>query len=328
MRLCLIVLALVGCNGDTTDGTTTTPQRWSEAFDAGGATALSGVSGNGPDDVYMVGGDATTGSIWHYDGSDWTLDTSAPATDLLVWVHAFGPDDVWIVGEGGAGLRGSAGSWEQLDPGTTEPLWGVWGTSPDDLWIVGGLPAENDPVILHWDGRVFTPHALDAEENDRAAQSLFKIWGIDGRVFAVGQRGLVIEYDTDTWRQMPSGAEGNQDFVSLWGTSATDIVIAGGRSSARISTFDGTSWTTTAPDRVPGLNAVSMLEPGLAVIGGANGWVGTYDVATGTTTGENVVDPTSDVHATWYDGAGTLYGAAGHFAEPYFGTALIRESDL
>lgn len=322
-----VLLLVVGCSGG--DGTDTSETglagpSWGEAFDVGDATALSGVWGSGPDDVYMVGGDATTGAIWHYDGSEWAPDTSAPATDLLVWVFGFGPDDVWMVGEGGAILHGTAGSWTQLDAGTTEPLWGVWGSSPSDVWIVGGSAEGDTPTLLHYDGTDFTSHALAPEQNDRNASAVFKVWGVGGRTFAVGQDGLIIEFDGTQWVQMPAGADANDDFVALWGTSIDNIVAIGGRASARVATFDGSAWTTTAPGQIPGLNAVTLTGPDEAVIGGANGWVGRLDPATMEIVAEEVVDPASDVHALWHDGQGITYGVSGHFTEPYFGTALIR----
>ena len=321
MLLWIALAPLVACTGGPATG-----DAWSQAFDVGGETALSGVSGSGPSDVYMVGGDESTGSIWHYDGSTWALDESAPSTDLLVWVHAFSDEEVWIVGEGGAVLRGSVGAWEPLSVGTTEPLWGVWGRSASDLWIVGGDVLEGTPLVYHWDGSTFTPEVIDDAQNDRDAKSLFKVWGIDGRVLAVGQRGLIVEHTEAGWVQRLAGPEANDDFVSLWGTSADEIVIVGGRAGARIAMPSGSDFSTRSPDVVPGLNAVSFTPDGLALIGGANGWVGTYDPADpeAATLAENVVDGTSDVHAIWHDGADTAWGVAGHFTEPYFGAALVR----
>jgi len=328
-RCLSLALLLVGCgpddDGGKDSGAEPAPQgTWAEAFDASTVTALSGVWGSGPDDVYMVGGDATTGEVWHYDGAEWSKDTTVPVTDLLVWVFGFGPDDVWAVGEGGAVIRKTAAGWEQLDAGTTEPLWGVWGASANDVWIVGGSPEGDAPTLLHWDGSAFTPHVLDAAQNDRNAVAVFKVWGIGGRTFAVGQDGLIIEFDGSQWVQMSAGADANDDFVSLWGTSSDHIVAVGGRASARIATFDGSTWTTSAPTGIPGLNAVSMGADDEAVIGGVYGWVGTFDPFTDELRDENVVDATSDVHAIWYDGAGTYYGVAGHFTEPYFGVPLVR----
>lgn len=321
-----MVAGLLACNGDkdgTETGTPTAPvATWAAAFDASGAGALSGVWGSGPDDVWIVGGDDTAAEIWHFDGGAWS-EVAAPAVGLLVWVYGFGPDDVYAVGVEGAAVHWDGDAWNVLDSGTTQDLWGVWGSATDDLWAVGGSATDGDPVILHWDGAAFTPVALDPAENDRLAHELFKVWGIGGRTFAVGQYGLIVEWDGSQWVQLPSGAEATDDFVSLWGTSADHVVAVGGRSNGQVATFDGTSWTTTHPSGVPGLNAVSMGSADEAVIGGIGGWVGSFDPNTGTITREDPVD-SIDVHAIWYDGAGTWYGVGGKFYAPYAGTALVR----
>lgn len=321
-----LIAGLWACTGDkdaTDTGTAPAPQAtWELAFDTSGTGALSGVWGSGPDDVWMVGGDDTSAEIWHYDGAAWT-EVPAPAVGLLVWVYGFGPDDVYAVGVGGGAIHWDGSAWEVLDSGTTEDLWGVWGAATDDLWVVGGDALDGDPVILRWDGAAFTPVALDPAQNDRLAHSLFKVWGIDGRTFAVGQFGLILEWDGGQWVQMPTGAAATDDFVSLWGTSASNIVAVGGRSNGQIATFDGAAWTTTTPSGVPGLSAVSMGSADEAVMGGIRGWVGSFDPATGAATAE---DPAStiDVHAIWFDGADTYYGVGGKFYTPYAGSALIR----
>jgi hypothetical protein len=140
----------------------------------------------------------------------------------------------------------------------------------------------------------------------------------------VGQDGLVIEFDGERWVQMPAGPAANDDFVSLWGTSVDDIVAVGGRGSARVATFDGADWTTIESSSVPGLNAVTPVAPDEIVVGGVNGWVGTFDPTSGELQGENVVDSVSDVHAAWFDGDATTWAVSGRFTEPFTGTALRR----
>ena len=207
------VVLCAACSGDgSSTGDTGAALSWAEAFDVGEDTALSGVWGTGPNDVYMVGGDETRGAVYHFDGNAWSEDTSVSTGDLMVWVFGFGPNDIWIVGEGGTILRGSVGNWTELDSGTEEPLWGVWGASANDVWIVGGSPEGDAPTLLRWDGTSLAPYTLAAEQNDRNAVALFKVWGIGGRTFAVGQRGLIIEFDGTEWVQMLAGAEANDDF--------------------------------------------------------------------------------------------------------------------
>lgn len=324
----MLLLTLLACNGDdssaTHSGTTSAPTAtWEAAFDTSTAGSLSGVWGSGPDDVYVVGGDEDRGEIWHYDGSGWSM-TEMPSVGLLVWVFGFGPDDVYSVGVGGGAVHWDGNAWEVLTTDTTTDLWGIWGASPTDLWVVGGDPNAGDPLILHYDGATFTPVPLPSEENDRGAHSLFKVFGLGGEVWAVGQYGLIVSNDGSGFVQQPTGPVAAEDFVSLWGTGTGDLIAVGGRSAGLLSTYDGAGgWDTVRPERVQGLNAVTFLEPDHAVIGGVGGWVGTVTPSTGEVVREEPYD-SRDIHALWTDGQGRTYGVGGTFYPPHLGTAVVR----
>ena len=312
MRSLSLALLLVGCGGP----------RWSEAVDTDGLGALSGVWGSGPDDVWIVGGAPGRADVLHYDGLTWEPE-QVPADDLLVWVFGFGPDEVWSVGQSGNVVRRTPSGWERLDAGTDQDLWGIWGNAPDDLWIVGGAIDSGDPLILHWDGAGFTREPLDPSQNDRGARSLFKVYGHAGAVFAVGQGGLVVERVDGVWTQRSTGAEADEDFVSLWG-DADGLTAVGGRSSAQLSRLDGGAWNTWTPPGMPGLNAVTVTAEGTVLVGGTAGFVGRLD-------GESLLreDPpvgtSHDIHAMWNDGDGTTWAVGGRFYEPYEGTAWRRD---
>jgi hypothetical protein len=315
------LLALpAACEPDPAPATPT----WSEAFDTSAAGALSGVWGAAPDDVWIVGGRPGAGELYHYDGAAWTRVAPPAGSDLLVWAYGFGPRDVFAVGVGGTAIHYDGSAWTALDTGTDADLWGVFGFAPDDLWVVGAVATgETAPTILHYDGAAFTPYLLDPSQNTRAARSLFKVWGIDGTLFAVGQRGLIIRWDGSDWVETPAGALADQDFVSLWGTSADHIVAVGGRNNARIATWDGAAWTTLAPTGLGGLNAIAMSDPDEAVVGGIYGWVGTFAPASGALTREDGLTHL-DVHAMWGDGRGRVYAVGGRFVGAFTGVALLR----
>ncbi|MFQ5413278.1 MAG: hypothetical protein ACE5E6_02350 [Phycisphaerae bacterium] len=305
-------------NGSATDGV----PRWRPAFDAGALGVLSAVWGSGPADVFVVGGVPDRGEVYHFDGAAWRQMT-VPCVPLLVWVFGFGPDDVYAVGEDGGMVHYDGAAWTGVETGTDEDLWGIWGSAPDDMWIVGGDVGGGGPVLLHFDGTVFVPFATP--ENDRQATSLFKVWGIGSRTFAVGENGLIIEFDGTAWAQVPAGAAADDDFVALWGTSEDHVVAVGGRATGRLAVFDGTTWTTQVLSAVPGLNAVYMVAPDEAIIGGVNGFVGVYDPTTDTLVAE-AAETQQTIHAAWGDGAGRVYAVGGRFSPPFTGLALVRSA--
>lgn len=319
--VCALVFAL-GCGADKPEKPAEKAV-WSEAFDTSKTGALSGVWGTGPDDVFIVGGTPAKAEVHHFDGDKWQPMDLPDGVSLLVWSYGFGPDDVYAVGVGGAAVHWDGKAWSKLDSGTNEDLWGVWGANNKDMWVVGGTVGKGAPLILHGDGTKFVKVALEPAENTRDATSLFKVWGIDGEVFAVGEAGLIVRWDGKKWRAQSAGALANDDFVSLWGTSKDHIVAVGGRAGGRIATYDGAKWTTTAPSATPGINAVFMQEPGRAVVGGISGLGGTFDVATGALTLEDTF-ASRDLHALWCDGAKRCYAVGGLFTAPFAGMALVR----
>ena len=301
--------------GDLTPKTFT----WYSAFNPQNVGVLSAVWGTGPSDVFVVGGTFDQGEVYYFNGQTWAA-MEVPNVPLLVWVFGFAHDNVYAVGVGGGVVHYDGNKWTALDAGTTDDLWGIWGRAPNDMWIVGGRTGEGDPVLMHFDGVNFTPVAVP--NNDRDATSLFKVWGIGSKLLAVGEHGLIISYDGSAWSQMPAGADADEDFVSLWGTSEDNIVAVGGRTSARIAVYNGESWSTTKPSGVPGLNGVCALTANQAIVGGVNGYVGSFNPQTGELTQETS-GTNQSIHAIW--GIGETYvGVGGLFAAPYTGVALIR----
>lgn len=315
--------ATAGCSSDPSDGGSEPTVTWTEAFDAAAHGALSGVWGSAPNDVWVAGGRPEAGEMHHFDGKTWTQVPLPAGTPLLSWVYGFSATDAWAVGTKGAVLRWDGTAWKRVASGTTADLWGVWGPSSDDLWMVGGTVGEAAPVILRWHGGQLGPVALDPAQNTRDATALFKVWGIDGTVFAVGEAGLILQWTGQAWEARSAGPKANDDFVSLWGTSQDHMVAVGGRSGGRIATWDGHSWQTLAPSATPGLNAVYMTRPQEALVGGIVGYAGVFEPATGALVQEEP-DTNRTIHAIWCDGEGRCYAVGGLFNAPWAGLALVR----
>ncbi len=312
-------LLVSGCGGDD-------PAPAWESLDIGPIQSLSGVWGSGSDDVFIVGGDDDQGEIHHYDGSAWSKMALPSEVGLLVWSYGFGPSDVWTVGRLGALLHYDGSTWSMVDSKTDQDLWGVWGASANDVYMVGGNVFSGQVTILHWDGTEIQEEAFPDTANPLDVRALFKVFGVGGRLFAVGQKGLIVEREANGWVRHPAGQEADEDFVALWGNSADNIIAVGGRANSKISTFDGTTWTTSEPSQnFGGLNAVYVDAEGLVRVGGVNGAVGVWD----SVARDVVYDPSNTilaVHAMWTDPDGKTYAVGGTFFDPHQGVVMTLDA--
>lgn len=249
----LVAAALLsGCPGPTAE--------WTPAFDATDTGWLLSTWGSGAGDVWAVGGAPDAGVAMHYDGSAWAERPIGLDVPLLDWVFGFGPDDVWMVGNEGTILHYDGAAFHLEASGTTENLWGIWGSSPTDLWAVGGSGFPDAvPTLLHRDATgwstVTLPPLMRAE-----VHGLFKVWGSSASdVWVVGQRGTVLHYDGSAWQERLAGT--GEDLISVWGTGPDHVAFAGGRGNGVLIVWDGTSFRTIALDLIPGLNGVWMGDP-------------------------------------------------------------------
>ncbi len=327
--ICVALLACVaGCNpmvpddGSGNGNDTPSEPEWREAFSTTDDGFLSGVWGSGPDDVFIVGGQPQRSVVFHFDGNTWET-MSTPETPILIWVFGFGADDVYAVGEQGTALHYDGATWTEMTTGIEDDLWGIWGASPDDLWAVGGEIDTGPPVLLHFDGEMWTQQTVPPL--DRNSTALLKIWGTSSDyIFAVGQTGVILEYNGNDWQQIDAGTA--DDLVSLWGTGPNEIVAVGGRSNGVIATYNGTQWTSRSAAPLPGLNGMFPLKEGEYLIGGLIGSAAVYNVNTDEY--ETETTPTArTIHAIWHDGANTTYAVGGRSSEtPYTGLALTRKT--
>ena len=325
-RLALLTLPLaalaVGCpDGDETD------REWREAFDATDTGWLLNVWGPSGDDLYTVGGTPESGVVMHFDGAEWSeLDTGLDVP-LLNWVHGFGPDSIWMVGNEGTVIHWDGAAWarQELETPTDQALWGVWGAAPDDLWAVGGNGrSEGQATILRYDGTTWrTVPVPDLERSNVFA--FFKVWGTAADdVWIVGQRGVVLQWNGVDFTEHLVGT--SDDLISLWGTGPDHIAVVGGRGNGVITTWDGTDWHTMGLAPLPGLNGVWMRRPDVIHVVGALGTIATVDFET-LAVEEDFQDTAADFHAVYGDPSGTLTAVGGNLAQvagPYRGIAYTR----
>lgn len=332
----LLALSLLACGGEEE----TTPQgadlpacftlehsaaaNWQSAFDqAASSGAFLSVWGNGPCDVYAVGGQPEVGVAFHFDGSTWTRVSLPEGTPLINWVYGFG-DTVWMVGNHGTSLKGNhKDGFVPVDTGVDVPLWGVWGSGPGQLWTVGGdvLAQDGAPVMLRGDGDTWEPVALPADQ--RASRALFKVWGTGpDQALAIGHLGLAYQWDGQQWSLLSSGT--GEDLISLWGTGPAQISAIGGRSNGVLADWDGQRLAASVLPGTPALNGVWVDGQGTRHAVGSRGSIVT--LAPGS------LDPSSEpsstdlvLHGIWGVDGGPRFTVGGSLDRnpPYVGVVLI-----
>lgn len=120
------------------------------------------------------------GALATYAAGTWTVQ-EAPTLRALFGVTSVG-GELWIVGERGTVLRGSPGSFEEIDLGTESSLWAVAAASPSEIYVVG-----SNGKAWRTDGTDWTELPTGVDNN------LYSITiSADGKVFAGGNRGALL----------------------------------------------------------------------------------------------------------------------------------------
>src|SRR5262249_4379700 len=84
-----------------------------------------------------------------WDGSAWTIVPSG-TSNTLFGVWGSGPSDVWAVGQFDTALHWDGSAWTNIPTGMVATA-GVWGSAPDDVWAAG-----SSVTMMHWDGSAWT----------------------------------------------------------------------------------------------------------------------------------------------------------------------------
>jgi hypothetical protein len=86
-------------------------------------------------------------------------------------------------------------AWSAMSSGTTDPLFGVWGSGSSHVFAVGGYgPYGIQGTIQHYDGIAWNPMSCPG-------YGLKDVWGSSGSdVFAVGEGGTILHYGSETHR--------------------------------------------------------------------------------------------------------------------------------
>ena len=272
---------------------------WSTLSELVPGPALNGVWGTSGTDVYATG---IGKNLFHYDGVSWDV-LPTPATFSLSAIWGAGPSDIFAVGSNGAAIRFNGVDWEVIDVATDLFFRDLWGRSASEVYASG-----QNGIIYLWDGDSWSQTA------NPSVEEVAGVFGGDGRTFAAGQEGALLELSGNQWEYTPQGLTvaledvwvapdgaayfaGERGTILRWrdgvwesmptGTTqrlkgihgaGNDDIIAVGRSGTLLR-YDGNAWTGTSLSPADLLD-VWMLSATDAFVVGSNGVVFRLEDAT------------------------------------------------
>ncbi len=170
---------------------------------------------------------------------DWCL-MSSGTTETLWGIWGTDGNNVFAVGDNSSIHHFDGSKWRKMESLDEFTLRGIWGSSKSNIYAVGVTWPSG---ILHYDGSKWNQEISGVE--------LQSIWGSDyNDIFAVGGNmggggGHIVHYDGFTWSKMgcPDIDEfGNKPYLyDVWGSSGNDVYAVG--SGGAILHYDGVEWS-------------------------------------------------------------------------------------
>jgi hypothetical protein len=174
-----------------------------------------GVWGSSASDVFLVG---ERGSVAHFDGTAWSLQSTPTTADLRdVWGR--GPTDVYAAGNSGTVLHYNGTVWAAEASTTTEDLHAIAGYA-DRVFVAGanGVVASKD---------LTRPTARWLLEDSGTLETFFDLWfDPSGGGVAVGTLGAIFTRDADGWSRNRSERL-TVPLAGVWGTAPDQLWIVG-----------------------------------------------------------------------------------------------------
>lgn len=190
-----------------------------------------------------------------FDGTQW-IPVAGPSGMVRAAV-AFGPADIFVVGQGGL-QHWDGAQWSPT--GVRGDFRAVGGTSGTDLWLAPILGGD----LIHWSGgsqESITPPVANAVVLAFAAVSPSSVW-------AVGESGLVLHWDGTAWMPDAVGLS-TSELLSVW-ADGQDVWV-GGAQNTLLHRVNG-SWQSPA-STVFSLNGIAGTANDLWFAGYGGGWM-------------------------------------------------------
>ncbi|MCG3173991.1 MAG: hypothetical protein GMKNLPBB_02208 [Myxococcota bacterium] len=196
----------------------------------------------------------------------WCWSNPLPQGNTIHGLHAFAPDNILAVGEGGTTLRWDGRKWNWIKRMTREPLYAVWGSSPNNAWAVGA-----SGTALRWNGVSWSEFTKISNEHH------VRLWGTGpDDIWAVGETaGLaaaVRRWNGKEWLfNPPTFLKGI--IRGVWGSGKNSVYVSGDG----MALWNGNSWERVNLPATGRLNAIWGANADDIWAVGENGFMVHYD---------------------------------------------------
>ncbi len=165
--------------------------------------------GSSPTDVWAVGsGSSSLVTLWHYDGTSWSRNTSSLSSNLMC-VYGFAQNDVYACDAPGNGVYHYNGSqWSNAysynDSKTYLGLNSIWGDARNNIFAVGGIDTVETSnykgAILYYDGNTWSvvsisDYRVGFAGMRRGSNASNKYYLMATRFESTGDTNKIYEYD-------------------------------------------------------------------------------------------------------------------------------------
>lgn len=219
-----------------------------------GTGSIRSVWGTSSSNVWISG---TTGRIYNWNGSSWTLKNSGiSATFSGTRIWGTDASNLWTVGTTGGTNTGIIYRWDEGTTTWVSELSGVprvaaiWGTSSTDMWAVGGTGSSNPGQIYHWDGTTWS------DVTPEVMPTLNHIYGSNGsNIWAAGNSGGLYYYNGTSWSTQASARTTQINAIAIGKTgSANRLWTVGDVAGSTNPVFTATATIASLPITLESFN--------------------------------------------------------------------------
>jgi hypothetical protein len=206
-------------------------------------------------DVWAAG---ERGTVVHWDGLIWRTLEVPDEVALANWWAIKGHDDgtLWLAGDKGV-WEVTDGLWSPVDLGagvSPSAVRSIWVAGADEAWFVG-----EGGLIRQVSGG--QPKTLDVAGTDLNA-----IDGVDGEVWAVGERGRILRYNGEVWFDyLPVTL---RDLHAVHAPATEDAWVTG--DAGTVLRWDGEQWRIHTEVEHVDLRGAHVTGEGRVLIGGVH----------------------------------------------------------